>query len=120
MSSESDELRAERVQNWQKLIEEHSRSGLSVPAFCRNRRVSATSFYQWRKKLQQVSGPTVPVLVPVKLLSDDHRPKTAAISSCVQVLTPSGISLAVSAIASEEELVKVLRAIDTFEANRPC
>lgn len=119
MSRENDELRVERVQNWQRLIEEHSRSGVSVPTFCRNRRVSATSFYQWRKKLQKADGPTVPMLVPVKLLSDDHRPK-AAIGSCVQVLTPSGISLAVSAIATEDDLVKVLRAIDIFEANRPC
>ncbi len=62
MAGVSREVRAERVRYWQGLIEEHSRSGLSVLEFCKERKVSATSFYQWRTKLQQESEPSAAAL----------------------------------------------------------
>ena len=39
--------RAKRARYWQGLIEEHCRSGLSVVALCRERKMAPTSFYQW-------------------------------------------------------------------------
>lgn len=119
MAGVSRELRAERVRYWQGLIDEHSRSGLSVLEFCKERKVAATSFYQWRTKLQEASEPTVPTLLPVKLVSDKEQPQVAS-RCCIQVLTPSGISLTVSGATVEADLVKVLRAIDRFEAHRSC
>ncbi len=53
MAGVSREVRAERVRYWQGLIEEHSRSGLSVLEFCKERKVAATSFYQWRTKCER-------------------------------------------------------------------
>ncbi len=41
MAGVSREVRAERVRYLQGLIEEHSRSGLSVLEFCKERKVSA-------------------------------------------------------------------------------
>ena len=35
---------------WRALIDAHGRSGLSVPLFCRERGVSASSFYKWRHR----------------------------------------------------------------------
>ena len=122
MAGVSREMRADRVQYWQGLIDEHSRSGLSVLAFCNQRKVPSTSFYQWRSKLRQEAEPTAsnaPALLPVKLISTAEQPRAAA-RSCIQVLTPSGVSLTVSGSASEDDLVKVLRAIGMFEATRTC
>jgi hypothetical protein len=119
MAGVSRELRAERVRYWQGLIEEHGRSGLTVLEFCKERRVAATSFYQWRTKLQQSPKPAATTLLPVKLVSTSEHPRTAS-RGCIQVLTPSGVSLTVSGATAEADLVKVLRAIDMVEANRSC
>jgi hypothetical protein len=122
MAGVSREMRAERIRYWRGLIEEHSRSGLPVLEFCRERKVAATSFYQWRTKLQQAAKPTVapvPALLPVKLVDGSGQSKPAS-RSCIQVLTPSGVSLTLSGSTAETDLVKVLRAIDMFEANRSC
>lgn len=123
MAGVSREGRVERVRYWRGLIEEHSRSGLSVLEFCKERKIASTSFYQWRAKLQgkaKSAASAVPALLPVKLVNaPDERPKSVT-RSCIQVFTPSGVSLTMSGSATEADLVKVLRAIDMAEANRSC
>ena len=119
MAGVSREVRAERVRYWQGLVEEHSRSGLSVLEFCKVRKVAATSFYQWRTKLQQDSEPSAPALLPVRVVSAPERPKVVA-RGCIQLLTPSGVSLTVSGSPAEDDLIKLLRAIQVVEAERSC
>jgi hypothetical protein len=123
MAGVSREGRVERVRYWQGLIEEHSRSGLSVVEFCQERKIASTSFYQWRTKLLREAEPAasqVPAILPVKLVSAPVEQRKPAARSCIQVFTPSGLSLTISGSATEAELVKVLRAIDMAEAARPC
>ena len=123
MAGVSREGRVERVRYWQGLIEEHSRSGLSVLEFCKERKIASTSFYQWRTKLQQEAEPAssaVPALLPVKLVNAPVEQPRSATRSCIQVFTPSGVSLTMSGSATEADLVKVLRAIDMAEATRSC
>ncbi len=43
---------------WRLVIESHANSGLSVSKFCENEGISPSSFYQWRKKLEQKSDST--------------------------------------------------------------
>ena len=38
---------------WQLVIESQAGSGLSVKKFCENEGINPSSFYQWRKKLEQ-------------------------------------------------------------------
>lgn len=123
MAGVNREGRVERVRYWQGLIEEHSRSGLSVVEFCQERKIASTSFYQWRTKLQREAeraASQIPAILPVKLVSAPVEQPKAAARSCIQVFTPSGVSLTISGSATEAELVKVLRAIDSVEAARPC
>lgn len=47
------ERRIEREAQWRKRIEEQSRSGLSVRAFCRHEGITEPSFYDWRRRLGQ-------------------------------------------------------------------
>jgi len=122
MAGVSREGRLERARYWQGLIEEHSRSGLSALEFCNERKISSTSFYQWRTKLQHEENPSGygAALLPIKLVGPPvEQPKSLA-RSCIQVLTPSGVSLTVSGSATEADLVKVLRAIESAEAARLC
>ncbi len=43
---------------WRLVIESQVASGLSVNKFCENEGISPSSFYQWRKKLEQKSDST--------------------------------------------------------------
>ena len=116
MSGGPRESRADRARYWRGVMEEHSRSGLAVPAFCKERGISVPSFYQWRRKLQPAAEPAAARLIPVKLVSSAGQQPAGR--GCIQILTPAGMSLAVSSAMAEEELVKLLRAIN--EASRSC
>lgn len=123
MAGVSREGRVARARYWQGLVEEHSRSGLSVVEFCREKKIASTSFYQWRTKLEReaVSAASqIPALLPVKLISAPVEQFKPAGRSCIQLLTPSGVSVTISGSAAEADLVKLLRAIDSAEAARSC
>ena len=53
---------------WAKLIEQQRDSGLSVSAYCRERGVSAASFFAWRRRLGGEAG--AGGFKPVKLVSN--------------------------------------------------
>jgi len=42
---------------WQQLIQQQSSSGLSVRAFCKQRRIGDQSFYAWRNRLAKRKEP---------------------------------------------------------------
>lgn len=42
-----------KEQRWRQLVERWQRSGLSVRAFCRRHRLAESTFYAWRRTLQQ-------------------------------------------------------------------
>lgn len=44
---------------WRLVIESQAASGLSISKFCENEGINQSSFYQWRKKLEQKSDNTV-------------------------------------------------------------
>ena len=43
---------------WQQLIDEQARSGLSQTAFCAARSVSTTSFQHWKRQLAAATSPS--------------------------------------------------------------
>jgi len=43
---------------WQQLIDEQARSGLSQTAFCAARAVSTTSFQHWKRRLAAAASPS--------------------------------------------------------------
>jgi len=43
---------------WQQLIDEQARSGLSQTAFCAARTVSTTSFQHWKRQLATTAAPS--------------------------------------------------------------
>lgn len=42
---------SEKRQFWRQVVDGHAGSGLSVPAWCRRRKVSESAFYAWKRKL---------------------------------------------------------------------
>jgi hypothetical protein len=59
---------------WRDLVSEQRQSGQSVTAFCRARRLSASYFFQWKKKL---SGAQTGRFVEVKMAAASPQPAAA-------------------------------------------
>jgi len=49
----------ERAKDWQRMLKEWKRSGLSQAAFCRGRGIKPVTFYWWKRKLL-ANGNAVP------------------------------------------------------------
>jgi hypothetical protein len=50
--SGSGEGDTEKARYWQRTISEAARSGMSIRAFCRQRRLRESQFYWWQRKLK--------------------------------------------------------------------
>lgn len=51
--------RGERERVWREVIRDQAASGLSISAFCRDRKLSPASFFKWRRKLAERESATV-------------------------------------------------------------
>jgi len=51
----------ERDRYWRGVIRDQKTSGLSISAFCRERKVPAASFFNWRRKLAERDRSVEPV-----------------------------------------------------------
>lgn len=102
----------ERDQHWRGVIRDQEASGLSISAFCREREVSAASFFSWRRRLTQLDrNDTAAKFVPLEL----HAPPTATRASC-EVVLPDGCRIIVPIQCDAKWLREILAAIK----ERPC
>jgi hypothetical protein len=46
-------IRRRSIETWRELVARQASSGLSVQAFCRQRRLNTWTFYGWRSRLRQ-------------------------------------------------------------------
>jgi hypothetical protein len=51
-------VRRRSVESWREFVARQARSGLSVPAFCRQERLNACTFYGWRSRLGKSAAVT--------------------------------------------------------------
>jgi hypothetical protein len=58
-------------ERWSRIIEEQRASGLSVARFCEGRRIPASSFFPWRKRLE--AAPAAPAFVEAKVRGGTHE-----------------------------------------------
>jgi hypothetical protein len=67
-----------KVQQWTERLERFAQSGQTVVQFCHDEQVSQPSFYQWKKKLDQLAGPTT-----------SHAKSSPSAFRAVEVTSPS-------------------------------
>jgi transposase-like protein len=86
--AKSSDAPSSRREFWQRLIAQHTQSGLSIRAFCQLHQVAEHSFYFWRKRLGSegatvrfaLVAPTGSATAPVPLellLASGHRLRIA-------------------------------------------
>ncbi|ASJ74583.1 IS66 family insertion sequence element accessory protein TnpA [Granulosicoccus antarcticus] len=95
---------------WQKLIEQQARSGLSAAAFCRHEDIGYPSFMAWRNRLRVPERETIPQPVPERFIeltpalheSNEKFPGMPANATptsstfCVELSLGDGINLRIS------------------------
>ena len=110
-----DPLTRER---WQTIFATWRSSGLSVVAFCRSRELNLSSFYRWRKILDdfdrpsttrprsQAEQPPFNSFVRVRVVPD----------AVVEVILPSGVQLRVPLAADAGQIARLVLALGA----QPC
>ena len=101
------------VERWRTTFAMCRSSGLSVAVFCRSHDLNLSSFYRWRKILDDLDRPSAtrprsqpdplpcPVFVPVRVIPD----------AVVEVILPSGVQLRVPLFADAPQLARLVRAL---------
>ena len=60
-------------QEWQALLDEQPRSGLSIQRFCQSEGITPSSFYSWRTKLRRGETARSSIGTQVRSISTDRR-----------------------------------------------
>ena len=87
-------MRQDRCGQWTKTIAEQEASGLSVPAFCREKGVCAGSFYHWRRRLRTVDEPVRFALVETRPAPDCAAPLELIFTSGERLRISRGVDAA--------------------------
>ena len=96
---------------WQRLVSEQGTSGQRVAAFCRERKLCASHFFWWKKRLR---ASVAAKFLEVKLAAAPPIPRTVG-ESRVEVILKNGRSLRVGP-GFDRELVRALAVVLEGEA----
>jgi hypothetical protein len=87
------QVRAELWTKWRALLSEQSQSGQTVSAFCRDRGLRDSLFYDWKKRIREVEAAKF-VEVTVKESSERRKP-VAEHCRAIEIRLSKGRSLLV-------------------------
>jgi transposase-like protein len=100
-----EEKHATKIEMWRERIAEHGCSGLSVKEFCKERGLTAWSFYSWRKRLREAG--------PVRFALIERGPvrQESALDAQLELVLGSGERLRIGAGVEAATLRLVLEAL---------
>lgn len=106
-----------KEREWRALLERQRRSGESVRAFCRSRRLRETSFYYWRREIElrdreAGSKQTPPVLAPVVFVDEPRDASTDRTVASIEIVLGDGMMVRVSPHSTREQLDMVLSVLE--------
>ena len=96
-----------KAEEWGERIAAHGRSGMSVKQFCKEQGLTECSFYAWRKRLRNESGP-----VRFALVERSGREQERPAEPVVEVVLATGERLRISSgvdITTLRSVLGVLR-----------
>jgi len=101
------------VERWRTTFAMWRSSGLSVAAFCRSRDLNLSSFYRWRKILNDLDQPaaTRPRSEPDPLSRPSFVPVRVIPDTVVEAILPSGLQLRVPLSADAPQLARLVLAL---------
>jgi transposase len=96
---------ATKANQWREWVAEQERSGLSARRFCKERGLSESSFYAWRKRLRE-QGP-----VRFALVERGAPRPTPAAEAALELVLATGERLRIGAGVDAKTLRTVLEAL---------
>jgi len=101
------------AERWRTTFAAWRSSGLSVAVFCRSRDLNLSSFYRWRKILDDLDRPaaTRPRSDPDALPAQSFVPVHVIPDAVVEVFLPTGVQLRVPLSADAPQLARLVRAL---------
>jgi hypothetical protein len=105
------QLRAELWTKWRGLVSEQSQSGQTVSAFCRDRGLRDSLFYDWKKRIREVEAAKF-VEVKVKDSSEQKKPVPEHYPA-IEVRLSKGRSLLVEPGFDASHLRALLAVLET-------
>ena len=105
------QLRAELWTKWRGLVLEQSQSGQTVSAFCRDRGIRDSQFYDWKKRVREGEAAKF-VEVKVKESSEQRKPAPER-SSAIAIRLNNGRVLLVEPGFDASHLRSLLAVLET-------
>ena len=92
----------ERVRVWRDLLDAWKRSGQTVNAFCRDRKLTRSNFDRWRRILAaEPAKPKPSSFVPVRVVADPMA----------EVVLPSGIVVRLPLTSTPDAVTRLVAAV---------
>jgi hypothetical protein len=117
VESDQKPAREDAAARWRKVIEQQRESGLPVSAYCRERGVSAASFFAWRRRLVGAAGAAE--FKPVKLVSEARRAcgaeaksRRVGIDSAIELCLTGERRLIVRREFDRDLLIELIRTLE--------
>jgi len=105
------QLRAELWTKWRGLVLEQSQSGQTVSAFCRDRGIRDSQFYDWKKRVREGEAAKF-VEVKVKASSEQRTPAPEGFPA-IEIRLSRGRSLLVASGFDASHLRALLAVLET-------
>ena len=105
------QLRAELWTKWRGLVSEQSQSGQTVSAFCRDRGLSDSLFYDWKKRIREIEAAKF-VEVKVKESGEQRKPAPER-SPAIEIRLSKGRGLLVEPGFDASHLRALLAVLET-------
>ena len=105
------QLREELWMKWRGLVSEQSQSGQTVAAFCRDRGIRDSQFYDWKKRVRECEAAKF-VEVKVKASSEQRTPAPERYPA-IEIRLSKGRSILVASGFDASHLRALLAVLET-------
>lgn len=97
------------AEQWQAIIKDQQQSGMTISAYCRHHKISASGFFTQRKK-QVPSVETLPTFISAKVTQETQTAFVRQEQACL-VLEIKGATLKLPATTSADYLVTLFNGL---------
>jgi hypothetical protein len=105
-----------KEQFWRRRVRQWHGSGLSIAEFCRQQKLAAASFYNWRRTLAQRDAEATE-FVPVRVLAEPVPAPSASAAAGLELVLDGGRRLRVGPAFDDATLRRLLAVL---EEGRSC
>jgi hypothetical protein len=99
-----------KQEKWRSLLSEQEQSGQSMAAFCRERQLSKSECYYWKKRLREAG---MPQFMEVQVAKPYRSQRRSAMESAIEVRLSNGRSLQVAPGFDATHLRELLAVLES-------